>query len=519
MKKSYSAIILAGLIAGCASPKRVFQPVPTKQLGSKKYFIPPLPAPPQVVAPPPLEIEMPMPPGTEYIRREGDMLCYIGLDGLVFWNAQGHVSSLPVTVNAIGKSFELPSSNSIVISGYNGFNDGTVSNCVFEYHLDYSDDLPSGATITYQNWFNPNGRWVRTLKLDNGGIVVATFKWIGVYNLSLAYRSPQGQWSYGQINYGQEVGPIIPAFDLQMQEGKDGNIYIFIGRDSSHNIALARWKEVPESLIPLSSPNTWLALPGKLEPVDFRYAFLTVRCEEYWGGCRDGAMSPDYENPWIKSFKDFNGRILLSYQGMTGSISTNTETCGARLCHQEIVAVDTFPQLPGAHIREFRKGSSLQSEDFPLIANFAYDVTPGNYYTFQRMNRDGSWNDLNDLYTGQVDILATNATMFTRCFLNGESNGAFQCIEKSYSRSLAGTVPLLVERVQTFLPIIPQSDGSILYFVAPWDAQECNNGAWRLFRLFNGAHAEILIDYRLLAWGEGWIIIERGGKIFAKRLS
>lgn len=490
MKKLQLFVIVALVVASCSTkPKQ--KPVtklPAKTMAFDYKSLRP-PPPPGLITPP-MEIPMTTVPLTEYIRTNDKVACYIGEAGFVFWDAAGRTNILPVTVDALGKSFEL-TSGSMVVAGYKGFNGGAVSNYLIEYRLDYSNGLPVAANMVYDKWFNPNGRWVKTLKTKAGGIVVASFKWTGQYNNSIAYRNPSGEWSYYEKNY-TDPQQIIPAFNLEVQEGNDGNIYIFTTRDSSHNISLARWKE----------SNNGLSF------VDFRYDFLTDKCNFVFTQtiCRDGVMTPQSENPWIKSAKDGDD-ILLSYQSHDAKSG-----CDSTLARPVIARIKTFPQPHDAYC--YKPGFQAPPPNNINIVYQTCKTVPGVPYCYQASYDLVNWQDVPNLDTIQTDMVATGNEMSFRVFHpnGGAQRYNFKTVARSYIRQPEVVLSGYCERVTTFVPMM----GSYAWS-CPQTA-ECDDFTWKLSKVVNGVESNIPINYTLAAWGCGWIVkIKPDGSVWLER--
>jgi hypothetical protein len=136
---------------------------------------------------------------------------------------------------------------------------------------------------------NTTNRHPIALVTSSGGCFVFSYRHQPTDNLELdvAYRSASGKWSIQMFSF--TYAPIVPSVNMTAQQGTDGHIYLFIARDSSHRISLARFSELGDTI----------------ELMDFDLSFLY----QY-----DGALAPHGEHPHLSSAVDYaNSRILLSY--------------------------------------------------------------------------------------------------------------------------------------------------------------------------------------------------------------
>ena len=450
----------------------------------------------------PLEFPVTVRPSAEYVRDNGNGAnAFLGQGAVaVFWNDAGQTQHVSGIAGALDNAFEMRD-DVLVVGGYQAFNSGRVSNYLAEYKLaGFVNGLPTAATKVFETYWNNDGRWNRVFKTSNGGIAVVAFKWQqpGSYNNSIAYRSPAGAWSFYEQKYtGAEN--VVPAMDIQVQEGGDGLISIYFVRDSSHTISLARWKEVP----------------GGLAFVDWRWDFLVNQCPFIFNKyvCRDGVMAPDYENPRLKSAKGLDGRILLSYPGSSGSKSG----CWFRLCHPVITAVRTFVPPKDGKITKYVHQFSIDYVTFTS--------TPGMPYAVQQSRDLIEWTDMKRLDDGVRDIIATNATTTVRFFHTAERAPQlfYRVLPVSYIREpLVWVDDLYMERSFRFVAMLPRPDGIYFYVNEMIDSgvEDCVE-TLHLRKFANGVQTEIPVDYILKAWGENespYVVVERAGGTFVKRL-
>jgi len=166
--------------------------------------------------------------------------------------------------------------------------------------LIYADTTTGGGPVTIKEIYgqnvvatfqmgNINNRHPIALVTSNGGCLVFSYRHQPTDNLEVdvAYRSSAGSWSIQMFSF--TYAPIIPSVNMTAQQGTDGHIYLFIARDSSHRISLARFSELGDTI----------------ELMDFDLSFLY----QY-----DGVLAPHGEHPHPSSCVDVSKkRILLSY--------------------------------------------------------------------------------------------------------------------------------------------------------------------------------------------------------------
>lgn len=369
-----------------------------------------------------------------------------------------------------GSDFAI-SGNRLVVSGQ-GLN--FTPNDIHEFALtDWSDGLPTRAVpitkLKYSTW---DGRDTAALTTSSGAIMVATVRHsVGGYQNDIAFCS-SGKWSIQQRDY---VPPdSIPSFQINAAQAEDGRIVILLCKDSGALIKMARWVERGEQLV-FDDFDTLIG-PG-------------------------GELTPDHENPWLSV--DWP---LLGYQ----SASWSKPGCDFRLAREAIAKVSVETQAP-------RPAITSWAIDHQLVY-LSWPNTPGLIYRPEASVDLKEWRAIQlwdwDEADGENHIVGFNPFHNTA---NPPAQMFLSVKVINYKVSLIELLPPYVERAFPSLKLVRGAD-AVDYFIRPLDTPACAENIWYRATL-GAASANPPIDYKVIAYGCGWAVIQRPTGTFLKRIA
>lgn len=371
-----------------------------------------------------------------------------------------------------GSDFAI-SGNRLVVSGQ-GLN--FTPNDIYEFALtDWTNGLPARAVpvtkLKYSTW---DGRDTAALTTSSGAIMVATVRHsVGGWQNDIAFCS-SGKWSIQQRDYAPPDS--IPSFQINAAQSEDGRIVILLCKDSGSAIKMARWVERGEQLV----YDDFDTLAGP------------------WSG----QLAPDHENPWVSL--DWP---LMAYQSASGS----KMGCVFRLAREAVAKLSVEPQLPRPPITSWAIDQQLVYLSWPN--------TPGVVYRPEGSTNLQTWVGIQvwewDVTDGQNNVIG-----FTPYYsVANPAQSLFLSVKViNYRLNLVELLTPYVERANPSCKLVRRNDGVLDYFLAPMDEPDCPFDIW--YRTTMGTNiAPPPIDYKVLAYGAGWVVIQRPSGYFLKRIA
>jgi hypothetical protein len=207
-------------------------------------------------------------------------------------------------------------------------------------------------------------------------------------------------------------------------------------------------------------------------------------------------MAPDGENPSLKLTIDEskNNRFLLSYQGDTDS----KYGCWWRISHPVITEIQTLSTPPLASNISFIVSPNN-------IIYLSFDGEIGKPYHAQASVNGVDWIGLQDIDSGQTDIIPTNNPNNLR-FFSPFSTTDIQCrvIGQTYIRKPVIMLSDYIERAYSNLPVVVVGS-NILAYVSPMITNNCFTGVHYVRKIDSDSNAilntnDAPIDYVLHSW-------------------